>query len=55
MPASALLGAALLLTADIGARLVVLPAELPIGILTSALGGPFFLALLLANRRRFSL
>jgi len=55
MPASAMLGAALLLTADIGARLVVLPAELPIGILTSALGGPFFLALLLANRRRFSL
>ncbi len=54
MPVSALLGAALLLTADIGARLLVLPAELPIGILTSALGGPFFLALLLANRRRFT-
>ncbi len=54
MPVSALLGGALLLTADIGARLLVLPAELPIGILTSALGGPFFLALLLANRRRFT-
>ena len=54
MPASAILGAALLLTADVGARLLVLPAELPIGILTSALGGPFFLALLLANRRRFT-
>ncbi|MFW5679489.1 MAG: FecCD family ABC transporter permease [Pseudomonadota bacterium] len=54
MPVSAILGAALLLTADIGARLLVLPAELPIGILTTALGGPFFLALLLANRRRFT-
>lgn len=54
MPVSALLGGALLLTADIGARLLVLPAELPIGILTSALGGPFFLALLLLNRRRFT-
>lgn len=54
MVVSALLGAALLLVADIAARLIVLPAELPIGILTSALGGPFFLALLLANRRRFA-
>ncbi|MEO1018461.1 MAG: iron ABC transporter permease [Pseudomonadota bacterium] len=54
MPMSVILGAAILLLSDMAARLVVLPAELPIGILTSALGGPFFLALLLANRRRFA-
>jgi len=50
LPASALLGAALLLFADLGARLLVLPAELPIGILTALIGGPFFLWLL-ARRR----
>ena len=47
-----LLGAALLLLADVVARLVIAPAELPIGILTSLLGGPFFLALLLRAQRR---
>jgi iron complex transport system permease protein len=47
LPASALLGAALLVTADILARCVVAPAELPIGILTSILGAPFFLWLLM--------
>lgn len=47
LPASALLGAALLLFADIGARTLAAPAELPIGLVTSALGGPFFIALLL--------
>ncbi|HAD24341.1 MAG TPA: hypothetical protein DCF61_01250 [Alphaproteobacteria bacterium] len=47
MPASMLLGAAILLLADLGARTVVLPAELPVGILTSCIGGPFFLWLLL--------
>ena len=55
LPLSAVAGAALLLLADVAARLVVLPAEMPIGILTASLGGPFFLALLLAQRRRFAL
>jgi iron complex transport system permease protein len=50
LPASALLGAVLLLLADIGARTVAAPAELPIGLVTSALGGPFFIALLLRQR-----
>ncbi len=50
LPASILLGAALLLAADVVARTVVLPAELPIGILTSLLGGPFFIWLLLRRR-----
>jgi len=48
LPLSALGGAALLVAADTVARLVVAPAELrPIGILTAALGAPFFLWLLL--------
>ena len=46
LPASALLGATLLVTADILARCVVAPAELPIGILTALIGAPFFLWLL---------
>ena len=50
LPASLCLGAALLLLADIIARTIVLPAELPIGILTSLIGGPFFLWLLLRRR-----
>lgn len=51
LPASALLGAAGLLAADTVARTIVSPAELPIGILTTLLGGPFFLYLLLRRRR----
>lgn len=46
LPASALLGAALLLIADSLARTIVTPAEMPVGILTSLIGGPFFLWLL---------
>jgi iron complex transport system permease protein len=47
LPASALMGGALLVLADLAARCVVAPAELPIGILTALLGAPFFLWLLL--------
>jgi iron complex transport system permease protein len=50
LPASLMLGATLLLLADLLARTLVLPAELPIGILTSCVGGPFFLWLLLRRR-----
>lgn len=50
LPASALLGAALLPLADAAARVLAAPAELPIGLLTALLGGPFFLALLLRQR-----
>jgi iron complex transport system permease protein len=55
LPASALGGAILLLGADILARSVVAPAELPIGIITAALGAPFFLWLLLRKDARFSI
>ena len=47
LPASALLGAVLLLAADLAARTLVAPAELPIGIVTALAGAPFFLWLLL--------
>ncbi len=51
LPASSLAGAILLLIADLVARTVVVPAELPIGLVTSAIGGPFFLWLLVSRRR----
>ena len=50
LPAAALLGASLLLLADAVSRTIVAPAELPIGIVTAAVGGPFFLWILLRNR-----
>lgn len=50
LPGSALLGAALLVLADALARTVAAPAELPIGIITAAIGAPFFLWLLLRRR-----
>lgn len=50
LPASALLGAILLLLADAVARTIVAPAELPIGIVTAMAGAPFFLWILLRNR-----
>ena len=51
LPASALLGAMLLSLADTAARTVLAPAELPVGILTALIGGPFFLMLLIRYRR----
>lgn len=50
LPNAALLGAALLILADMVSRTVVAPAELPIGIVTAAIGGPFFLWILLRRR-----
>jgi len=46
LPGSALLGATLLLGSDLVARTAVAPVELPVGILTTFLGGPFLLYLL---------
>lgn len=50
LPGSALLGAAVLLLADVAARLVAAPAELPLGVVTALAGAPFFLWLLLRRR-----
>jgi iron complex transport system permease protein len=52
LPGSALLGATLLVGADLLARTVAVPAEVPIGIVTALMGGPFFLWLLLRDRAR---
>lgn len=52
LPASALGGAALVLLADLGARTLAVPRELPLGVLTGLLGGPFFLWLLRRARDR---
>lgn len=52
LPASGLAGASLLIAADLAARLVVAPAELPVGLVTSLVGGPFFIALLLREHSR---
>ncbi|MEM1105622.1 MAG: iron ABC transporter permease [Pseudomonadota bacterium] len=54
LPGSALLGAALILFADLAARLVVAPAELPLGVVTAALGAPFFFWLLLKDKTKGS-
>lgn len=48
LPACALLGALLLLAADILARVVILPQEVPVGVMTALMGAPFFI--LLAQR-----
>lgn len=50
IPASACLGAMLLLLADMVARTIVSPAELPIGIVTALIGAPMFLWILLRRR-----
>lgn len=54
LPISAAGGAMLLLLADAAARSLAAPADLPVGIVTSLIGTPFFLALLLRKRREFS-
>jgi iron complex transport system permease protein len=51
IPACLLGGGAFLAICDLGARTILAPAELPVGVLTALLGGPFFLWLLIAGRR----
>lgn len=50
LPASLLAGGVLMLFADLAARLLLAPAELPIGIVTAFIGAPFFLFLLMRGR-----
>ena len=52
LPAAALFGGAFLVLADALARTIVSPAELPIGVLTALVGGPFFLWLLAGRASR---
>lgn len=51
LPYAAVLGGLLMLGADVGARLVIRPAEMPVGIMTALVGGPFFVYL--ARRLRY--
>lgn len=50
IPGAALLGAVLMVVMDIVARVIIPPAELPIGIITAVVGAPVFLAILLRQR-----
>ena len=46
LPVAALLGGILVVWTDVAARMIIAPEELPLGILTAILGGPFFIVLL---------
>lgn len=52
LPASFLGGATFLIGMDIWARTIAEPTEVPIGIMTTLIGGPFFLLIILLNQRR---
>ena len=51
LPAAAITGAAFLILADLLARTIVAPTELPVGVITALCGGPFFLFLLWRRRQ----
>lgn len=52
IPGSLLMGAVFMVVADTLARVLILPAELPTGVITALLGAPFFVSLLIQQRRR---
>jgi iron complex transport system permease protein len=54
LPISSLCGAIFLVIADTVARVVVAPAQLPVGVITAIIGGPFFLILLAQYNRKVS-
>jgi iron complex transport system permease protein len=51
IPLSILFGGAFMVLADLAARTIVDPAELPIGVVTAFLGAPFFVLVLRTSRR----
>ena len=53
-PATLLIGGSFLILCDTIARLIIAPAEIPVGVVTSLLGGPFFLWLLIKSRGKFT-
>jgi iron complex transport system permease protein len=55
LPASALAGASFLVVADLLARSLLPPAEIPVGILTAFIGAPYFLYVLRRTRREYGL
>ncbi len=54
LPASALAGASFLMLADLLARTLLSPAEIPVGVLTALIGAPFFIYLLRRMRREYA-
>ncbi|HIJ72241.1 MAG TPA: iron ABC transporter permease [Planctomycetes bacterium] len=52
LPVSAITGAIFLVVCDTAARIVVAPAQLPVGVVTAIVGGPFFLILLIRHARK---
>src|SRR4051812_14544642 len=52
LPASALLGAGIMELVDVMARVIIMPAELPVGIITAIVGAPVFLWILLRQQRQ---
>ena len=54
LPASALAGASFLMLADLLARTVLSPAQIPVGVLTALIGAPFFIYLLRRTRREYA-
>lgn len=52
IPCSLLMGALFVVVADTLARVLILPAELPTGVITALVGAPFFVSLLIQQRRR---
>ncbi len=52
LPLSMILGAVVLLIADTISRTIVIPAELPIGILTAIMGAPVFISILINYKRK---
>ena len=53
LPASALLGSLFLVLADLLARVLMAPAEIPVGIITAMIGAPFFIYLLRQSKREY--
>ncbi|KPK44465.1 MAG: hypothetical protein AMJ65_02960 [Phycisphaerae bacterium SG8_4] len=54
LPLSGIVGATFLVVADTLARVIVAPAQLPVGVVTAIVGGPFFLILLVKYSRKVS-
>jgi iron complex transport system permease protein len=51
LPASALFGAAFLIGCDVLSRTIIAPVEIPVGVVTALIGGPFFLWLLVSRQK----
>ena len=52
IPGSALLGAILLILSDLISKIVIAPAQLPVGVVTSLIGAPFFIFLIIKQKSK---